>query len=94
LLRTARANGRLQDGQPDARPISRLYDLKKDPGEFTDVAAKHPEMVEKLENLMLERFRSTHADREKEPQRLRRAEAIEFYLAPRDPVAAGRGGRA
>lgn len=91
--RRERTDGYKTDNPTPGR-YRRLYDLKNDPGEFTDVAAKHPEMVEKLENLMLERFRSTHPDREKEPQRLRRAEAIEFYLAPRDPVAAGRGGRA
>jgi arylsulfatase A-like enzyme len=91
--RRERTDGYKTDNPTPGR-YRRLYDLKNDPGEFTDVAAKHPEMVEKLENLMLQRFRSTHPDREKEPQRLRRAEAIEFYLAPRDPVAAGRGGRA
>jgi choline-sulfatase len=64
----------------------RLYDLRNDPGEFTDVAQKRPELVAKFEGLMLDRFRGTHPDREKEPQRLARAEAIEFYLRPRDAV--------
>jgi arylsulfatase A-like enzyme len=91
--RRERTDGYKTDNPTPGR-YRRLYDLKNDPGEFADVAAKHPEMVEKLENLMLQRFRSTHPDREKEPQRLSRAGAIEFYLAPRDPVAAGRGGRA
>ena len=36
---------------------------------------------------MLDRFRATHPDREREPQRLNRAEAIEFYLPPRDGSA-------
>lgn len=71
----------------------RLYDLKSDPGEFTDVAAKNPDMVSKFEGLMLERFRSTHPDREKEPLRLSRPEAIEYYLRVRDVAPAGRGGR-
>ena len=62
----------------------RLYDLKSDPGEFHDVAARHPEVVDQYERLMLERFRSTHPDRSKEPQRLNRAEALEYYLKPRD----------
>jgi choline-sulfatase len=64
----------------------RLYDLRNDPGEFTDVAQKHPEMAAKFEGLMLDRFRATHPDREKEPQRLSTAEAIEFYLRPRDAI--------
>ena len=59
-------------------------DLAADPGEFTDVASKHTEEADKLEALMLDRFRATHPDREAEPQRLGRAEAIEFYLRPRD----------
>lgn len=62
----------------------RLFDLKADPGEFTDVAAKHPDVVERMEGLMLERFRRTHPDAASEPQRLSRAEALEWYLRPRD----------
>jgi arylsulfatase A-like enzyme len=62
----------------------RLYDLHNDPGEFTDVARKYPEVVSKLEGLMLDRFRATHPDREAEPPRLTREETIEFYLRPRD----------
>jgi choline-sulfatase len=62
----------------------RLYDLHNDPGEFTDVAQKYPDIVAKFEGLMLDRFRATHPDRESEPPRLTREEAIEFYLRPRD----------
>ncbi len=50
------------------------------------MAAKHPELVAKLEGLMLDRFRATHPDRESEPQTLSGAEAIDFYLRPRDAV--------
>jgi arylsulfatase A-like enzyme len=88
--RRERTDGYKTD-KPAPGRYRRLYDLKRDPGEFTDVAAKHPEMVERFETLMLERFRATHPDREKEPQRLSRAEAIEFYLPPRDaPATAAR----
>jgi len=80
-----------QDGyeidQPTPGRYRRLYDLSADPGEFTDVAAKHADLVAKFEGLMLERFRATHPDREREPQRLSREEAIEFYLRPRDAKA-------
>jgi choline-sulfatase len=62
----------------------RLYDLEKDAGEFTNLAAKHPAVVAELEDVMLRRLRSTHPDRDSEPQRLSRAEAIEYYLRPRD----------
>lgn len=62
----------------------RLFDLAADPGEFTDVAAKHPGVVERMETLMIERFRRTHPEAAQEPQRLSRAEALEWYLRPRD----------
>jgi choline-sulfatase len=77
-----------QDGYATDQPMPgryrRLYDLTADPGEFTDVAAKHADLVAKFEGLMLDRFRATHPDREREPQSLNREEAIEFYLRPRD----------
>jgi len=47
------------------------------------VAARHPDLVERFESLMLDRFRATHPDREAETG-LSRTEAIEFYLRPRD----------
>ena len=62
----------------------RLFDLEADPGEFTDVSARNPAVVDKMEGLMLDRFHNTHPDVAQEPQRLSRAEAIEFYLRPRD----------
>jgi arylsulfatase A-like enzyme len=80
-----------QDGYKTDNPTPgryiRLYDLKNDPGEFTDVAAKHPDVVAKLKSLMLDRFRKTHPDAEKEPPRLSMDEAIEYYLPPRDAQA-------
>ena len=79
----ARLDGYEVDNPTPGR-YRRLYDLKNDPGEFTDVAAKNTALVSRFEGLMLERFRATHPDREKEPPRLGREEAIEFYLRPRD----------
>lgn len=77
-----------KDGYQTDRPrpgrYKRLYDLKSDPGEFTDVSKAHPDLTARFEGLMLKRFRKTHPDRESEPQRLTREEAIEFYLRPRD----------
>ena len=76
------------DGYETANPTPgryrRLYDLKTDPGEFTDVASKNPRVVDRLESLLLDRFRATHPERAQEPARLSRAEALEFYLRPRD----------
>ncbi len=83
-----------QDGYETDDPIPgryrRLFDLKNDPGEFNDVAVSHPDLVARFEGLMLDRFRDTHPDREREPQRLSREEAIEYYLHPRDAAPPGR----
>ena len=79
----ARKDGYETD-KPTPGRYRRLYHLKADPGEFTDVATKHPDVVSRLESLMLDRFRATHPDREREPQRLSREESTEFYLRPRD----------
>lgn len=77
-----------QDGYQTDRPTPgrwiRLYDLETDPGEFTDVSHQHPDVVAELQTLMLERFRSTHPEASREPKGLSVAEAIEFYLRPRD----------
>src|SRR5262249_54153242 len=55
---------RRTDGYETANPTPgryrRLFDLAKDPGEFLDVAAKHPDVVSRLEGALLERFRATH----------------------------------
>jgi choline-sulfatase len=84
--RRARTDG-YETGNPTPGRYHRLYNLTNDPGEFTNVASKHPDLVAKLQNLILARFRATHPDRKAEPQRLSREEAIEFYLPPRDPAA-------
>jgi hypothetical protein len=62
----------------------RLYDLEIDPGEFTDVSAQHPDLIKRFEQLMLDRFRATHPEAGKEPQTIGRAEALDWYLRPRD----------
>ena len=84
----ARKDG-YQTDRPTPGRYHRLYDLKHDPGEFRDVAAMNPLVVAKLQGWMLGRFRATHPDREREPQRLNHAEAIEFYLPPRDSAVTG-----
>jgi choline-sulfatase len=81
--RRRREDGYETDNPTPGRYV-RLFDLEKDPGEFQNVAPKHPDVVAKLETIMLDQFRTTHPDAEKEPPRLSREEAIEFYLRPRD----------
>jgi choline-sulfatase len=71
----------------------RLYDLRNDPGEFTDVAAKQPQVVAQMQSLLVDRFRSTHPDAEKEPGLGGKDAALEFYVRPRDvqsPAAVAR----
>jgi choline-sulfatase len=79
----ARTDGYLTDNPTPGRTI-RLHDLKADPGEFANVAAKHPEVVAELSKSMLERFRSTHPEAPAEPPDLATADAVEWYLRPRD----------
>ncbi len=70
-------------GQPTPGRYRRLYDLAKDPGEFTDLASRQPEVVRALEGTMLERFRATHPDARQEPKGSNE-DTLDFYLRPRD----------
>jgi choline-sulfatase len=76
------------DGYKTERPTPgryrRLYDLEADAGEFRNVAAREPGVVEELERAMLERFRGTHPEAGREPRGLSREEALDWYLRPRD----------
>lgn len=81
-----RTDGYETDHPTPGRTI-RLYDLQADPGEFTDVAARHPAVVAELSRTMLERFRSTHPEAAAEPAGLATADSIEWYLRPRDAAA-------
>lgn len=62
----------------------KLFDLRKDPGEFTNLAAAHAPEVARLEGLMLARYRATHPEAASEPARLSREESLEWYGRPRD----------
>jgi choline-sulfatase len=79
----ARGDGYVTENPTPGRYV-RLYDLKNDPGEFTNVAAKSPAVVGQLEELLLRRFRETHPEVESEPAGLGREDAIDWYLRPRD----------
>jgi arylsulfatase A-like enzyme len=94
--RRERTDGYKTDHPTPGRYV-RLYDLKKDPNEFSDVAGANPETVRRMKSLMLDRFRSTHPDVQTEPGNLGVDEAIEWYLRPRDAeagVPAEKGGKA
>jgi arylsulfatase A-like enzyme len=75
-----RNDGYLIDN-PTPGPYRRLYDLQRDPGEFTDVARQNPKVVRELHQLLVDRFRRTHPDAASEPKS---REPLDFYLPPRD----------
>ncbi len=81
--RRKRTDGYETDNPTPGRYV-RLFDLQNDPGEFTNVAARNRETVGKLQETMLERFRTTHPDAAEEPQGLSREEKLEWYVRPRD----------
>jgi choline-sulfatase len=60
---------------PTPGKIVRLYDRRQDPGEFTNVAAKYPALVQTLTRRLEEKFQTTHP----EP-----GLALDDYLRPRD----------
>jgi arylsulfatase A-like enzyme len=82
--RRARTDGYVT-GDPTPGRYIRLYDQEHDPGELDDRSRQHPEVVEQLSRLMLERFRSTHPEAAQEPPALSTPEIIDWYLRPRDP---------
>ena len=59
------------------------HDAPPAPGEFTDVASRHPGKVRELEEALLARFRATHPEADQEPKG-GREEGLDFYLRPRD----------
>ncbi len=73
----ARSDGYATDN-PTPGSYDILYDFDSDPGEFTNVASRHPEIVKEMKALMLARFRSTHPET---------GDTLDFYLRPRDVLA-------
>lgn len=83
--RRLRTDGYLT-GKPLPGRTIHLFDLKKDPGEFKNVATEHPDVVQRLSSDMLTVFRSTHPEANFEPSSLSMPEIIDWYLRPRDAV--------
>ncbi len=81
-----RTDGYLIDN-PTPGPYTRLYDLKTDPGEFTDVAGKNTKLVSEMKNAVLERFRKTHPDAASEPSNATPDALLNYYVRPRDAPA-------
>ena len=78
-----RRDGYLTDNPLPGRYVE-LYDQQSDPGEFSNVALQHPDVVQHLSAEMLRVFRTTHPDAPAEPAGLSPDEALDWYLRPRD----------
>lgn len=74
--------------QPTPGRYAKLFDLASDPGEFQDLAARHAAVVAELQQVAVDRFRSTHPDAPSEPSQGGRDELLDFYLRPRDAAPA------
>ena len=64
----------------------RLYDLKKDPNESTNLAYDHEyqNMIIDMQSVMLEYFENTHPEAHKCPNSLNKLGKLVWYLEPRD----------
>ncbi len=78
-----RLDGYMTDNPLPGRTIQ-LFDLKNDPGEFQNVATKHPEVVQHLSSEMLSVFRATHPQAAEEPSEKSMNDSLDWYLRPRD----------
>lgn len=83
--RRERGDGYKTDNPTPGR-YQRLYDLKSDPGEFTNLAGakEYAPVVERLERALLQRFLDTHPEAARLPKGLAVEEQIEWFLRPRD----------
>lgn len=73
-----------ETGDPTPGRYMRLFDLRADPGEFRDVSSRQPRVVDRMLGLALQRFRDTHPEAAAEPKGLTPAEALDFFVPPRD----------
>lgn len=73
---------------PTPGRYGRLYNLIDDPGEFTDVSAKHPEVVKDFQQKLLQRYRDTHPETAQAPKGGSEEDALDFYVRPRDTTPA------
>ncbi len=74
--------------------IHRLYNMENDPNEMHNVAdePENKEVVEKMQALMLKKFKATHPYADELPQKLTREGKLVWFCEPRD-VGAEYGGK-
>lgn len=64
--------------------VHRLYNLKEDPLEKHDLSANYPEIVLKMQQIMLQRFMETHPDAANCPEGLTVEGKLVWFCEPRD----------
>jgi choline-sulfatase len=64
--------------------VHRLYDLENDPLESEDVSEEHPEIMNQMQEVMLNRFMETHPDAEQCPEGLTTEGKLVWFCEPRD----------
>ena len=80
-----RLDGYMTDNPLPGRTIH-LFDLQNDPGEFTNVASQHAELIQNFSRQMLSIFRATHPEATQEPRDKTVNESLDWYLRPRDAI--------
>jgi arylsulfatase A-like enzyme len=81
--RRARRDGYETDDPTPGRYV-RLFDLREDPDELTNVARQRLEIVTSYQEVMLAFFRNSHPDARHEPRRMSTEQLLDWYLRPRD----------
>lgn len=64
--------------------VHRLYDLESDPLESRDVSKEYPDTLQRLQQVMLQRFMETHPDAQKCPEELTLTGKLVWFAEPRD----------
>jgi choline-sulfatase len=82
-----RLDGYKTDNPTPGRYV-KLYDVRSDPGELNDIAARNPDVVRAMVSYALRRLRDTHPEFGDEPIRPTIHESLEWYLRPRDAMPA------
>jgi arylsulfatase A-like enzyme len=81
-------------GSPPSGILHKLYDVRKDPGEFYNLAnePEYETVVKELQDLMLQRFSQTHPYTDQLPQGLTLEEKLSWFCEPPEAALSGSDG--